>query len=61
MTLREGADGIAVIDVPRPSLPLKLEVTYASNPKELDEYPDAAKLDGNLVLVIDAQGKLTRR
>jgi hypothetical protein len=49
------------LDVPKPALPLELEVTYTSNPKQLDEYPKAAKLDGVLALAIDAQGKLTRR
>jgi hypothetical protein len=49
------------LDVPRPALPLSLEVAYTSNPKELDSYPAAGKLDGKLALAIDAQGKLARR
>jgi hypothetical protein len=49
------------LDVPRPALPLALEVTYTSNPKQLDSYPAAGKLDGTLALAIDAQGKLARR
>jgi hypothetical protein len=53
-----GDDGLTV---PAPSLPLSLDVTYTSNPKQLDTYPKAAQLDGSLALVIDAQGKLARR
>lgn len=51
----------AGLDVPRPALPLALEVTFTSNPKQLDSYPAAAEVDGKLALAIDAQGKLTRR
>jgi hypothetical protein len=47
--------------VPAPTLPLSLDVTYTSNPKQLDEYPKSAELDGTLPLAIDAQGKLARR
>jgi hypothetical protein len=47
--------------VPRPALPLPLEVTYTSNPKQLDSYPAAARLDGTLALAIDAHGTLVRR
>lgn len=48
-------------EVPKPALPLQLEVTYTSNPKQLDSYPAAARLDGNLALAIDVNGKLTKR
>jgi len=48
-------------DVPKPALPLQLDVTYTSNPKQLDTYPAAAQLDGKLALAIDAHGKLTKR
>jgi hypothetical protein len=47
--------------VPPPALPLALEVTYTSNPKQLDDYPKSAQLDGKLALAIDANGKLARR
>jgi hypothetical protein len=48
-------------EVPAPALPLQLEITYTSNPKQLDSYPKAAQLDGKLALAIDVRGKLTRR
>lgn len=57
-------DGLA-IDV-RPAgaqaklaLPLALDVALTSNPKELDDYPAAARLTGSLTAVVDADGKLT--
>ncbi|HEY1548700.1 MAG TPA: hypothetical protein VGG28_12815, partial [Kofleriaceae bacterium] len=51
-------DGVIV---PAPALPLALDVTYTSNPKQLDDYPKSAQVDGKLSLAIDAHGKLTRR
>jgi hypothetical protein len=49
------------IVAPRPALPLTIEVTYTSNPKELDEYPKAAQLSGTLSLVVDAKLQLARK
>jgi hypothetical protein len=60
VTVPEDPD-VGKIIVPRPALPLALDVTYTSNPKQLDSYPSAAELDGKLALAIDAQGKLARR
>jgi hypothetical protein len=53
-----GDDGTSV---PAPALPLALDVTYTSNPKQLDDFPKPAQLDGTLALAIDAHGKLARR
>jgi len=44
---------------PKPALPLQLVIELTSDPKNLDDYPKAAKLEGTMTATLGANGKLT--